>query len=83
MSYAVFKKISVKKLVEQKLGKRYLSNNTKGEKNKVIKYWRNNNNLRYTNDTTLMEESKELKILLRKLKEDSEKSRLQLKIQKT
>ena len=30
-----------------------------------------------------MEESKELKILLRKLKEDSEKSRLQLKIQKT
>ena len=79
----MFKKISVKKLVEQKLGKRYLSNNTKGEKNKVIKYWRNNNNLRYTNDTTLMEESKELKILLRKLKEDSEKSRLQLKIQKT
>ena len=79
----MFKKISVKKLVEQKLGKRYLSNNTKGEKNKVIKYWRNNNNLWYTNDTTLMEESKELKILLRKLKEDSEKSRLQLKIQKT
>ena len=83
MSYAVFKKISVKKRVEQKLGKRYLSNNTKGEKSKVIKYWRNNNNLRYTNDTTLTEESKELKILLRKLKEDSEKSRLQLKIQKT
>ena len=79
----MFKKISVKKLVEQKLGKRYLSNNTKGEKNKVIKYWRNNNNLWYMNDTTLMEESKELKILLRKLKEDSEKSRLQLKIQKT
>ena len=79
----MFKKISVKKRVEQKLGKRYLSNNTKGEKNKVIKYWRNNNNLWYTNDTTLMEESKELKILLRKLKEDSEKSRLQLKIQKT
>ena len=35
------------------------------------------------NDITLMEESKELKILLRKVKEDSEKSSLQLKIQKT
>ena len=44
---------------------------------------RNINNFRYADDTTLMEESKELKILLRKLKEDSEKSRLQLKIQKT
>jgi len=36
---------------------------------------RNINNLRYTNDTTLMAESEEeLKILLMKVKEDSEKS---------
>ena len=34
---------------------------------------RNNNNLRYTDDTTLMAESKELKSLLRKVKEESEK----------
>ena len=35
---------------------------------------RNINNLRYTDDTTLMAESKELKILLMKVKEESEKS---------
>ena len=35
---------------------------------------RNINNLRYTDDTTLMEESKELKSPLMKVKEDSEKS---------
>ena len=34
---------------------------------------RNINNLRYTDDTTLMEESKELKSLLMKVKEESEK----------
>ena len=45
---------------------------------------RNINNLRYTDDTTLMAESKEeLKSLLRKVKEESEKVGLKLKIQKT
>ena len=34
---------------------------------------RNINNLRYADDTTLMAESEELKSLLRKVKEDSEK----------
>ena len=34
---------------------------------------RNINNLRYANDTTLMAESKELKSLLMKVKEESEK----------
>ena len=42
---------------------------------------RNINNLRYADDTTLMAESEELKILL-KVKEDSEKVGLQLNIQK-
>ena len=45
---------------------------------------RNINNLRYTDDTTLMEESKEeLKSLLMKEKEESEKAGLKLNIQKT
>ena len=45
---------------------------------------RNSNNLRYADDTTLMAENKEeLKILLIKLKEESEKSGLKLNIQKT
>ena len=44
---------------------------------------RNNNNLRYADDTTLMAESEdELKSLLIKLKEESEKSGLKLNIQK-
>ena len=44
---------------------------------------RNINNLRYTNDTTLVAESKEeLKSLLMKVKEESEKAGLKLKIQK-
>ena len=44
---------------------------------------RNINNLRYTDDTTLMAESKEeLKSLLMKVKEDSEKVGLKLNIQK-
>ena len=44
---------------------------------------RNINNLRYTDDTTLMAESKEeLKSLLMKVKEDSEKVGLNLNIQK-
>ena len=45
---------------------------------------RNINNLRYANDTTLMAESKEeLKSLLMKVKEKSEKADLKLNIQKT
>ena len=41
------------------------------------------NNLRYSDDTTLMAESKELKSLLMKVKEDNEKVGLKLNIQKT
>ena len=44
---------------------------------------RNINDLRYADDTTLMAESKELKSLLIKLKEESEKSGSKLNIQKT
>ena len=43
---------------------------------------RNINNLRYTDDTTLMSESEELKNLLTKVKEESEKVGLKLNIQK-
>ena len=45
--------------------------------------WRNINNLRYADDTTLMAESKELKSLLMKVKEESEKVGLKLNVQKT
>ena len=46
--------------------------------------WRIINNLRYTDDTTLMAESEgELKSLLMKVKEESEKIGLKLNIQKT
>ena len=44
---------------------------------------RNINNLRYAGDTTLMAESEELKSLLMKVKEESEKVGLKLNIQKT
>ena len=45
---------------------------------------RNNNNLRYADDMNLMAESKEeLKSLLMKVKEESEKAGLKLNIQKT
>ena len=43
----------------------------------------NINNFRYTDDTTLMAESEELKSLLMKVKEESEKVGLKLSIQKT
>ena len=43
---------------------------------------RNINNLRYADDTTLMAESEELKSLLMKVKEESEKVVLKLNIQK-
>ena len=46
--------------------------------------WRNINNLRYADDTTLMAESEEeLKSLLIRVKEKSEKAGLKLNIQKT
>ena len=46
--------------------------------------WRNLNNLRYADDTTLMAESEEeLKSLLMQVKEESEKVGLKLDIQKT
>ena len=44
---------------------------------------RNINNLRYADDTTLMAESEELKSLLMKVKEESEKVGFKLNIQKT
>ena len=45
--------------------------------------WRNINNLRYADDTTLMEESEEeLKSLLMRVKEEGEKTGLQLSIKK-
>ena len=45
--------------------------------------WKYINNLRYADDTTLMAESEELKSLLMKVKEESEKVGLKLNIQKT
>ena len=46
--------------------------------------WRNINNFRYADNTTLMAESEEeLKSLLMKVKEESEKAGLELNIQKT
>ena len=62
-----------------------MSNSGLNEKQARIKIARKNiNNLRYTNDTTLMTESKEeLKSLLMKVKEESEKVGLKLNIQKT
>ena len=44
---------------------------------------RNINNLRYADDTTLMAESEELKSLLMRVREESEKADLKLNIQKT
>ena len=44
---------------------------------------RNINNLRYADDTTLMSESEELKNLLMRVKEESEKAGLKLNVQKT
>ena len=44
---------------------------------------RNINNLRYADDTTLMAESEELKSLVMKVKEESEKVSLKLNVQKT
>ena len=55
-----------------------------GEAQAGIKiFGRNINHLRYADDTTLMADSKELKILLIKVKEESEKVGLKCNIQKT
>ena len=48
-----------------------------------IKIAGRNINLKYVDDTTLMAESEELKSLLKKVKEESEKVGLKLNIQKT
>ena len=64
----------------------YIMRNTRLEEAQAgIKIaWRNINNLRYTDDTTLMAECKEeLKSLLMEVKEASEKVGLKLNIQKT
>ena len=54
------------------------------ESQTVIKIARRNiNDLRYADDTTFMAESKELKSLLMKVKEESEKAGLKLNIQDT
>ena len=45
--------------------------------------WRSMNNLRYADDTALMAESEEVKSLLMKVKEESEKVGLKLNIQNT
>ena len=58
--------------------------NTELESQAGIKIaWRNINNLRYADYTTLMAESEELKSLLMKMKEESENVGLKLSIQKT
>jgi len=50
----------------------------------IIIVWRNINNLKYTDDTTLTAESnEELESLLMRVKEESEKAGLKLNIQKT
>ena len=55
-----------------------------GEAQAGIKIAKKNiNNLRYPDDTTLMAENKELKILLMKMKENSQKVGLKLNIQET
>ena len=63
----------------------YIRRNARlGDSQAGIKIARKNiNNLRYADDTTLMTESKELKSLLMKVKEESEKAGLKLNIQKT
>ena len=49
----------------------------------VVSIYRSINNIRYADDTTFLPESKELKSLLMKVKEESEKVGLKLNIQKT
>ena len=62
----------------------FMQNARLGEAQAEIKIARRNiSNLRYTDDTTLMAEREELKSLLMKVKEESEKVGLKLSIQKT
>ena len=62
----------------------YIMRNTELESQAGIKIaWRNINNLRYADDTTLTAQSEELKSFLMKVKEESEKFGLKLNIQKT
>ena len=73
-------------MVLGKLNAEYIMRNAELEETQVgMKIARRNiNNLRYEDDTTLMAESEEeLKSLLMKVKEESEKVGLKLKIQKT
>ena len=67
------------------LDAKYIMRNARlGEAQARIKIaGRNVNNLRYADDTILMGESEELKSLLMKVKEESEKVGLKLNIQKT
>ena len=61
-----------------------MSNSGLDEAQNGIKICRNNNTLRYADDSTFMAESEEeLKSLLMKVKEESEKVGLKLNIQKT
>ena len=61
-----------------------MQNTRLGEAQAEIKIaWRNSSKLRYTDNTTVMAESEELKSLLMKVKEESEKVGLNLNIQKT
>ena len=68
-------------LDEAQAGIKISRRNIKKKKEKISR--RNINNLRYTDDTTLMAESKELKSLLIKVKKESEKAGLKLNIHKT
>ena len=62
----------------------YHPNTRLDESQSGIKFAGRNNNLRYADDTTLMAESEEeLKSLLMRMKEESEKAGLKLNIQKT
>ena len=62
-----------------------MQNSGLNEAQAIVKIaWRNINNLRYADDTTLMAENEEeLKSLLMKVEEESEKVGLKLNIQKT
>ena len=67
------------------MNQEYIMQNTRLDKSQAeIKIaGRNINNLRYADDTTFLAESEELKSLLMKVKEESEKVGLKLSIQKT
>ena len=70
-------------MTEQRHAKYIMRNTGLEEAQAGIKTARRNvNNLRYADDSTLMAESEELKSLLMKVKEESEKVGLKLNIQK-